>query len=138
MATTTKLPNERTRSGGWTSRLWLLIAVVAMIATACGNQADSVTDAAEATSFTAADGAVEAEEAMEDEEEAFEAEEVVSGDDTLETADFNEIADTDGAPVAAQDEPAEDDATRDDQQLCLLYTSPSPRDRQKSRMPSSA
>ena len=117
MATTTKLPNERTRSGGWTSRLWLLIAAVAMIATACGSQADSVTDAAEATSFTAADGAVEAEEAMEDEEEAFEAEEVVSGDDTLETADFNEIADTDGAPVAAQDEPAEDDATRDDQQL---------------------
>ena len=26
----------------------------------------------------------------------------------------------------------------DDDQICLLYTSPSPRDRQKSRMPSSA
>ena len=33
-----------------------------------------------------------------------------------------------------------DDITTDDIQqiLCLLYTSPSPRDRQKSRMPSSA
>ena len=26
----------------------------------------------------------------------------------------------------------------DNEQVCLLYTSPSPRDRQKSRMPSSA
>ena len=30
------------------------------------------------------------------------------------------------------------DAERDQHQSCLLYTSPSPRDRQKSRMPSSA
>ena len=30
------------------------------------------------------------------------------------------------------------EATTDDPQVCLLYTSPSPRDRQKSRMPSSA
>ena len=29
-------------------------------------------------------------------------------------------------------------ALRSDLALCLLYTSPSPRDRQKSRMPSSA
>ena len=28
--------------------------------------------------------------------------------------------------------------TRDENKACLLYTSPSPRDRQKSRMPSSA
>ena len=28
--------------------------------------------------------------------------------------------------------------TRTDHDLCLLYTSPSPRDRQKTRMPSSA
>ena len=28
--------------------------------------------------------------------------------------------------------------TRDQGMICLLYTSPSPRDRQKSRMPSSA
>ena len=30
------------------------------------------------------------------------------------------------------------EATYDDGSCCLLYTSPSPRDRQKSRMPSSA
>ena len=30
------------------------------------------------------------------------------------------------------------EATRDGYKICLLYTSPSPRDRQKSRMPSSA
>ena len=33
---------------------------------------------------------------------------------------------------------AELDALRERQMACLLYTSPSPRDRQKSRMPSSA
>ena len=31
-----------------------------------------------------------------------------------------------------------DDGSTDKSWLCLLYTSPSPRDRQKSRMPSSA
>ena len=34
--------------------------------------------------------------------------------------------------------PAEDKAKRMQYQLCLLYTSPSPRDRTRSRMPSSA
>ena len=36
-----------------------------------------------------------------------------------------------GAAVAA-------DAVKELRKVCLLYTSPSPRDRQKSRMPSSA
>ena len=39
-----------------------------------------------------------------------------------------------GAYIA---DPCEDDRA-DRAQICLLYTSPSPRDRQKSRMPSSA
>ena len=38
-------------------------------------------------------------------------------------------------PLAAADGQSVDDLLPD---LCLLYTSPSPRDRQKSRMPSSA
>ena len=37
-------------------------------------------------------------------------------------------------PMQAQPEPVAEPVTQD----CLLYTSPSPRDRQKSRMPSSA
>ena len=40
------------------------------------------------------------------------------------------------ADVLAVDSPTEVDIARSDN--CLLYTSPSPRDRQKSRMPSSA
>ena len=34
--------------------------------------------------------------------------------------------------------PVWDNASEDVYDICLLYTSPSPRDRQKSRMPSSA
>ena len=39
-------------------------------------------------------------------------------------------------PNAAKD--VYDETTRQNISICLLYTSPSPRDRQKSRMPSSA
>ena len=38
----------------------------------------------------------------------------------------------------AQNELLEGVVDRDQNKICLLYTSPSPRDRQKSRMPSSA
>ena len=51
----------------------------------------------------------------------------VDGDGTL---DVNEDLDGDGNLDEAEDQ--------DGDGLCLLYTSPSPRDRQKSRMPSSA
>ena len=53
-------------------------------------------------------------------------------------------SDKPGGPFTAQPEPIEgsfsmDPAVyKDDDGSCLLYTSPSPRDRQKSRMPSSA
>ena len=41
--------------------------------------------------------------------------------------------------LTALDDPAEREALVEEQRkICLLYTSPSPRDRQKSRMPSSA
>eukprot|EP01017_Pseudomicrothorax_dubius_P010240 TRINITY_DN13630_c0_g1_i1.p1 TRINITY_DN13630_c0_g1~~TRINITY_DN13630_c0_g1_i1.p1 ORF type:complete len:160 (+),score=24.04 TRINITY_DN13630_c0_g1_i1:64-543(+) len=41
-------------------------------------------------------------------------------------------------PFAERFEPEKTSIPRPDPQVCLLYTSPSPRDRQKSRMPSSA
>ena len=41
-------------------------------------------------------------------------------------------------PLIARLEPAVPFIAESDLYLCLLYTSPSPRDRQKSRMPSSA
>ena len=34
--------------------------------------------------------------------------------------------------------PIKDKVIRDDTRICLLYTSPSPRDKRQSRMPSSA
>ena len=40
--------------------------------------------------------------------------------------------------LAVQGPPGSTQAAFDDAYACLLYTSPSPRDRQKSRMPSSA
>ena len=42
------------------------------------------------------------------------------------------------ALLARQPDPSEDEVRRELSCNCLLYTSPSPRDRQKSRMPSSA
>ena len=43
-----------------------------------------------------------------------------------------------GVGDAARDSKLIDGATRDLAAICLLYTSPSPRDRTRSRMPSSA
>ena len=42
------------------------------------------------------------------------------------------------AESKAAEQKAADRAAEQTKQFCLLYTSPSPRDRQKSRMPSSA
>ena len=42
------------------------------------------------------------------------------------------------AEFRAQDDPRDADSDNNGVKDCLLYTSPSPRDRQKSRMPSSA
>ena len=52
----------------------------------------------------------------------------------LETA-VREVAEETGIVVQNLSDPAMTSATS---AICLLYTSPSPRDRQKSRMPSSA
>ena len=46
--------------------------------------------------------------------------------------------DANGSPVVEDLKVAEEDTTTTPNFTCLLYTSPSPRDRQKSRMPSSA
>ena len=54
---------------------------------------------------------------------------VVAGGDAVDS-NGNPLTDSSGAPITAMDE--------SDSGTCLLYTSPSPRDRQKSRMPSSA
>ena len=52
----------------------------------------------------------------------------------VEGADGVEVGGVDGDEDGAVD----GDADVDEGASCLLYTSPSPRDRQKSRMPSSA
>ena len=43
-----------------------------------------------------------------------------------------------GIPIVNQSEPFEEDAEVEWIRFCLLYTSPSPRDKRQSRMPSSA
>ena len=43
-----------------------------------------------------------------------------------------------GRPEVEAELPKRDQLPNDNYRACLLYTSPSPRDRQKSRMPSSA
>ena len=48
------------------------------------------------------------------------------------------IADEADLSVNSASESTHEEATIDQSVNCLLYTSPSPRDRQKSRMPSSA
>src|SRR5665213_3497986 len=50
----------------------------------------------------------------------------------------SEIGFIDGQPVSIPTIPPPSEASGQQFELCLLYTSPSPRDRQKSRMPSSA
>lgn len=72
-----------------TSRVWLLIATIALIATACGGSVESLTGGETDASDAVFDIAVEVEDAMEDEAEAMEDEEAAS---------FTETA-ADGQPV---------------------------------------
>ena len=52
-----------------------------------------------------------------------------TGDDTK---------DTDGQALDNEDTAESDSDSSDEEEVCLLYTSPSPRDKRQSRMPSSA
>ena len=77
----------------------------------------------------------EEEEEYDEEDDEEEEEEYDEDDDDEEEEEYDEEDDEEEEEANMEDEEEEDD---EDNMDCLLYTSPSPRDRTRSRMPSSA
>ena len=147
---------------GTKKRFGALVVAIALIASACGGgseveaeqaalleeleaQVDELTAQADAAEQPAAEPAPEPSttttEAVVEEEAPVEPAEPEPAEEAAVEPDKESVAADEPAAELADDAPpapVSGDVINSSMGPCLLYTSPSPRDRQKSRMPSSA